>query len=174
MPSKPLIIVITGPCGVGKTTIVNLLAEELDFSVISGDKLKDELFPQLSIITQFPEKLNSLKQLIFERSREAFQHGDSIIIDYVILGKSYIETYQKEFGTNLLFKVLFPSIKVALERDSKRDCWTSGREVIEHLYERFGSLKEIIGAENYLDTSGKSALETSKILLQEINNLPNS
>ena len=169
MDGDTKVIIITGPCGVGKTTITNLLAKELNLPLISGDHLKEILFPDIAYITEYPEKLKELKRAILQKAKKLVEQGNSAIIDYVILGESYVGEYQKEFDKSLIVKVLFPSIDVAIQRDALRDCWTSGSEMINELYKKYKRLEPIIGRENYMDTGNQSPEETVAIILKEIN-----
>lgn len=168
MANPHKLIILTGPCGVGKTTITNLLAQKCKVEVIRGDRLKNSMFPHISILPKHPNKLQLLKEELFTLSKEHFYQGKSVLIDYVILGDLYIRKYQEEFGKNLYIKVLFPELEIAIERDNQRKCWTSGREVIEELYKKYEELKELIGGENYLNTSDQSPENTTQLLVKEI------
>lgn len=168
MLKNPSVIVITGPCGVGKTTITDVLAKELEILLIRGDDLKHVLYPTISDITQYPERLQEVKAALFTKAKEQFREGHSVVIDYVVLGSAYIQAFQEEFGEYLIMKVLFPPKDVIYQRDEQRDCWTSGRKIIDHLYEKFKTLEDLIGKDNYIDTSHQTPTETAHILLKEI------
>jgi len=162
-PNK--VIILTGPCGVGKTTIAYKLATELNLTVISGDQIKQTLFPTINDITEFPEKLQIVKQTIFKQSQQLFNKDQSVLIDYVVLGETYIKQYQIAFQENLIIKVLFPKREVIYSRDEKRACWTSGKTQIDHLYQKYLDLIDLIGAENYIDTGKETSEETVQHML---------
>lgn len=51
----PKVIILTGPCGVGKTTISSLLLARIDAHYLSGDEIAKRLFPEVSYITKHPD-----------------------------------------------------------------------------------------------------------------------
>lgn len=165
---KPRIIIITGPCGVGKSTITKLLANELNLPLVSGDQIKEDLFPDIAIITQHPEKLQHIKQEIFEQCRQFFENGRSAVVDYVITGENYIRQFQYAFGKGLSMYVLLPPKEVIYQRDESRECWTSGKEVIDHLYQGYVGLKEVIGPDNYINNEGETAFETLQKIMHRL------
>lgn len=170
MPNKSKVIIITGPCGVGKTTITKLLGKQLKIAVEDGDKIKQTLFPTIDYITQYPEKLKMVKAAIFELSKDYFARNASVIIDYVIIGEDYIKQYQSAFKENLVFKVLLPKKEVIHQRDLERACWTSGKELIDELHQKYLNLVQIIGKENYLDNEKETPEETVQKIIQLIQN----
>ncbi len=165
----PKVIILTGPCGVGKTTISRLCLKRIDALYISGDAIAKKLFPEVSYITKHPKKLKLVKDEIFELSRRFFyDHKQSILIDYVILGADYISKFQETFKSNLIIKVLLPEKEVIYQRDRERDCWESGRAMIDLLYDKYVALRDTIGAENYIDNGKETVKETVDKLMQEM------
>lgn len=59
-------------------------------------------------------------------------------------------------------------MKEIIKRDKERKCWTTGQERIEAVCNEFENLKELIGAENYIDTTNQLPIETLEILHDEI------
>ena len=156
----PIVLILTGPCGVGKTTVSQRLAQSLGMLRISGDEIKDRLFPQIGDITQFPDKLQQVKQQLLLESKDQFAQGKSIVVDYVVLGKPFISQFRTSFGSHLMIKVLFPSYSVIYKRDLQRSCWTSGKACIDGLVLKFEALRDFIGAEHFLDNGGETVEET--------------
>ena len=154
------VIILTGPTGSGKTTLSKMLSKHSDITYISGDDIKNELFPEISNITDFPEKLEIVKENLFTEAKKIYDDGQSVIVDYVILGEEYIKKFQEGFGNNLILKIILPSLETILHRDTERTNWTSGEEIIKHLYRRYKELEPFLGKENYIDNSAETVSET--------------
>jgi len=165
MNKKPKIIIITGPCGVGKTTIAKIISKNIDVKVVNGDKIRKSIFPNIIYITKHPEKLQFVKEKIFELSKQQFFKKQSILIDYVILGEEYIKRFKNEFKEHLVIKVILPSKEVIYERDKKRSCWTSGQKMIDELYQKYLDLVNVIGKENYINNGKETPEETARSIL---------
>jgi len=161
----PKVIILTGPCGVGKTTIANLLIEELSIELVSGDDIKSTLFPDIDYINKHSTELALVKEKIFELSELHFSNNKSVLIDYVVLGKEYIERFKHRFKDHLVIKVLLPKKKIIYDRDQQRESWVSGRRIIDELYSKYESLKDVIGESHYVDNGEESPIETTKELL---------
>lgn len=157
---KPVVLIVTGPCGSGKTTITDLIVQNQNFTRICGDDIKDELFPGVVKIDEFPKDLEKVYQEIFCRAKKHFSNGENVVIDYVILGKHRIDDYQRTFSKNLIIRVLLSSKEVIIKRDLLRECWTSGEKCVNTLYDSFNKLKDYIGIDNYIDSSEDTPEET--------------
>ncbi|MBH1940897.1 AAA family ATPase [Mobilitalea sibirica] len=157
---KPIILIVTGPCGSGKTTITDIIASTGKFIRISGDEIKDEHFPEIERITDYPEALEKVYIEMFQKTKENFELGKNVVIDYIILGQKRIDEYKKAFQNNLVIKVLFSSKEVIIERDKTRECWTAGEDCVNDLYDAFYKLQGYIGIDNYIDSSEETPEET--------------
>lgn len=165
----PKVIILTGPCGVGKTTISRLCLNRLDAAYISGDEIAKRLFPEISYITKHPEKLKIVKNEIFALSSRFFHDQEkTTLIDYVILGDEYISKFKETFKSDLIIKVFLPEREVIYQRDLERDCWESGRAMIDLLYDKYVALRDTIGTDNYIDNGNETVEETVNNLMQEI------
>lgn len=162
---QPKIIIITGPCGVGKTEITSRLHQEYGIELIRGDDIKGNLFPEISNIVLYPDKLLQIKEIIFETAKDIYHKGQSAVIDYVVLGEHYIQAFQQAFGEDLYFFVLLADLETIYERDEQRECWTTGKAVIDHIHERYSSLKQLIGEETYINSTHQSPEETFQHIL---------
>lgn len=153
------VIVITGPCGAGKTTISTLVAEKFSIPCLRGDDIKEELFPGLVNITKYPKELKAVKAKLLRRAEEVFRNNSSVVVDYIVIGR-YIQEFQKLFGNHLIFKVLFPVMEILVHRDENRDCWTAGEDHLHDLCSKFKRDEALIGNNNFIDNSHESAIET--------------
>ena len=112
-----------------------------------------------------PNSFNKSSKPFCRRLKRHFNRKESVIIDYVILGKEYIQSFQKSFDKHLIFKVLLPEKEIIYQRDIERECWTSGRKTIDELYRKYEELVELIGKENYIDNGNEPAETTANKLL---------
>jgi len=107
---------------------------------------------------------------ILKKTKEVFEKGNNVVLDYIIFGRylEFFKKFKKEFGKNLVIKILFPSKKEMIKRDIKRKCWTTGIERIESVSKEFKKIKNKIGKETFLDTSFQTPKETSEIIFQDV------
>lgn len=160
MSKQPIVLIVTGPCGSGKTTITNLIVKNNDFVRISGDDIKNEFFPEIENITDYPEALEKVYTEIFQRTKKHYENGKNIVIDYVVLGQKRIEEYKNTFSNSLKIRVLLSRKEIIIRRDQLRECWTSGEECVTTLYDSFDQLRDYVDAENYIDNSEETPEET--------------
>jgi cytidylate kinase len=161
------VIVITGHCGAGKTTICKLFSKKINAFHLQGDNVKEELFPSLVDITKHPNKLVRVEKEILSRAKESHSKNIDIIVDYIVLG-NYITEYKNAFGEDLVFKVLLPSVDVVVRRDNNRDCWIAGKEHINDQCFKFNRDEELVGRENYIDSSTITPEETVENILNSM------
>lgn len=159
------ILFITGPCGCGKTTISKMF-ENKGYVYISGDEIKNRFFPEIESITDFPDKLEKIKNEMFREVKGNFERGKKVVVDYVILEKEY-EKYKKQFSNSFDFVVLYPKLECLIVRDKKRRCRTAGEECVRQLFKEFGKMKknsEII----FFDNSNENPKETFEKLIFQL------
>jgi adenylate kinase family enzyme len=155
------VLILTGPGGSGKTAIADLLVERCGFVKVDGDDLDTEFFPNGG--QWFPEnseKLRKAHEKIFVEVKNLFNNGENnVVLDYIIFGNylEFFEKFKKEFGNNLEIKVLFPSKEEMVKRDKERECWTTGIERISSVSAEFEAIKDVIGKNNFINTTGQTA-----------------
>lgn len=153
-----------GPAGSGKTTISELLATKLDFKQIDGEFIDSKYFPKGG--QWLPENLEKLQRAhddVLAETKKAFDDGkNNVVVDYIIFGDyiSFINNFKKVFEDNLVMRVLMPEEKELVRRDAKRECWTAGPEHIKRVMNELSSIKNIIGEENYINTTNQTPEET--------------
>jgi adenylate kinase family enzyme len=167
--TRPFVIVITGPTGVGKTTLALMLSKHYGCPYISEDEIARNNFPTIyQNIENYPDKVRLIANQLFKEARKHFDAKKSVVIDRINLEKEFIENMQKTFHRHLILKVLWPPIEVTIERDRKREGWTSGENAVKAFYQKYEELKPIIGEENYIDNSGQTPKEVLGKLVANI------
>ncbi len=167
--TKPFVIVIAGPTGVGKTTLSKILSKHFNCDYISEDEIAKEVFPDVyKNIEDYPDKLKIAENQLLKRVKELFNSGKCVVIDRINLEKGFIEEMKKTFQKNLILRVLWPPMKITIERDKRRKGWTSGEDTIRRFYKKYEELKPIIGEKNYIDNSYQTLKETLKRFIASI------
>lgn len=164
----PKIILLTGPGGAGKTTIAELLAKQSGFVYLDGDNEDTEFFPNGN--QWLPENkalLRKAHEKILRKTKELVEQGKNVVIDYIIFGgyMEFIKSFRDAFGDSFAVKVLLSSKEELVKRDANRECWTTGKERIDAVYAEFEGIRDEIGSESYLDTTGQNVEETAEIIL---------
>lgn len=156
---KPKILFLSGTCGAGKTTISKLFEKE-GWKVLHGDEITNELFGNCEI-WKSPEKLEKVHEKLITDAQKLLKNGKSVVIDFVCDKKSEIEFWKQNFP-EVSFQLLHPSLNTIFQRD--RENFPDRDEVFEkrttELHEILENLRELYGAENFLDTSSETPEQT--------------
>jgi adenylate kinase family enzyme len=165
----PFVIVIAGPTGVGKTTLSKMLSKHFNCPYISEDEIAKEVFPDEYIdIEDYPDKLKMVENQLLKRAKEIFDSGRYVVMDRINLERGSIVELKKTFRRHLIFRVLWPLMETASERDKRREGWTSGEDTIRRFYKKYEELKPIIGEKNYIDNSHQTPEETLERFIASI------
>ena len=166
---SPFVIVIAGPTGVGKTILSKMLSKHFNCIYISEDEIAKEVFPDVyKDIEDYPDKLKIAESQLLKKSKEIFYNGECVVIDLINLGKEFIEEIKETFNGHLMIRVLWSPIEIAIERDNKREGWTSGEDTIRRFYKKYEELKPIIGEKTYIDNSRQTPDETFEKFIASI------
>jgi adenylate kinase family enzyme len=159
------VLLLTGPGGAGKSTIAKLIAERCDYVYLDGDREDTEFFPGEDDYQWAPENKELLRQAhqkILNKTKDLVKEGNNVVVDYIIFGHylEFLQKFQKEFGNDLTIRVLMPKLEEIIKRDQERNIWTTGAERIKAVSEEFIAIKDQIGADNFIDTTGQTPEET--------------
>jgi len=155
------LFLLTGPAGVGKSTISKLLAENLDKScLIEGDDVYHLVVGGYVSPWKEGNQLNLFWKNSLSLIKNCLKEGFDVVFNY-ILNKEQVSEIKKEFpDIEIKFVVLLVDEKTIVERDKLRplDCQMGERSLVllkEMLNENFDE-------KNILNTSKMTPIETYK------------
>ena len=149
-----------------------MLSQHYSCAYISEDETAKEIFPDTyTNIENYPDKVKIVESQLLKRTKEIYASGESVVIDRINLGKEFIEEIKKAFEKHLILKILWPSMETIIERDRRREAWTSGENAVKRFYREYEELKPVIGEKNYIDNSDHTPEETFENLVAEMNGL---
>ena len=158
--------IITGPAGVGKSTISRKLAELKNKSVlIEGDDIYHQVVGGYVQAWKDGNHLETFWKVCLNSIKLYLEDGYDVIFNYIINPEN-IEKIKKEFSNyNIKFVVLLVSEDILLARDKERpeDCQMKGRCI--SLLNSFKNKN--YNPNNILDTSNLSIDETINIIANE-------
>jgi len=122
--SKPLVVLITGPAGAGRSTTALALAKTIKKSaLIETDHIR-HMIKNGYIKPQIPE---GQEQLAFGRknvtilAKNFAEEGYNVVIADAVAGRKYIDIYHKSLKKyRFIIILLLPNKKVLWKRDSGR------------------------------------------------------
>jgi predicted kinase len=165
------VLLLTGTCGSGKTTIANLLAKHAGWRHISEDNIWHSLFGKNR--DQFLSDEHRLKRrqmhaLVLKEVLHSLQSGRDIVIDATV-HESPPEAYREyqrmleAHSVEWTIRVLHPRTEVAVARDASRTCWSVGEKAVKELREKFN--KSVLPAGCFVDNSDETAEQTMRRFL---------
>ena len=157
--------IITGPAGVGKSTISMKIAESLSKSVlIEGDDIYN-FFVGGRIRPWYKDApLDLFWNNCFYLINSYLENGYDVVFNYIINPNKFNEIKEKFKDYEIIFKVLLVDENIIVKRDKERpeDCQMGERSLV--------LLKEFINynyEEKYiLDTSNLSIDDTLKVIIK--------
>lgn len=158
--------IITGPAGVGKSTISKLLAEKLSKSIlIEGDDIYHMVIGGYVQAWRPNNHLDLFWKNIISLIENGLESGYDVIFNYIIHKKDYELLRDKFKKYDIIFKVLLVNEEELLRRDNLRkpDCRMKERCLV-----LLNSLKkEYLNSKNVLDATNLNEKETLKKIMEE-------
>lgn len=158
------IYLITGPAGVGKTTISNIVANRLTKScLLEGDDIYNLVKGGYVSPWKKENHLDLFWQNAFCLIENCLNAGFDVVFNY-ILNKKDVKKIKKQFlGVQIKFAVLLVNENVLLSRDKERpsDCQMGERCLV--LLNDF--LNENFNESNIIETSSKTKEEIAELIL---------
>ena len=161
-----IVLLITGACGSGKTTIANELARRPDWVALS----EDEVWPRLFGKNRGPfgsdehrRKRAEVHAVIHERLLRALAAGNNVALDATVHESppEAFEEYGRFFATHAIrwrICVLYPRLEVAIARDATRSSGTLGAERVASLHAKFTG--DVFGRAAFFDNSDETPEDT--------------
>ena len=125
--------VITGPAGVGKTTISKKLAENKSKSVlIEGDQIYSQVIGSYVSAWKEGNHLDVFWKICLDMIDTYLSAGYDVVFNYIITLNSYIKIKERFKNYTTKFVVLLVDEKTILERDRQRpiDCQMNERCIV--------------------------------------------
>ena len=151
----PSLYILTGPPGVGKTTISNELAQSLDKSVvIEGDDIYNQVINGYISPWKEGNHLEIFWKICLNIIDMYLNNNYNVIFNYIISPENLNILKNKFKNYTLRFSVLLANKETLLARDSKRplDCQMHERCVI--LLEKFQT--QYVSSNNIINTTNAS------------------
>ena len=160
---KPYILILSGACGSGKTSLSKILQKKLKYHRIEGDKTRKKVAKGKYNIKGKSKEWYSVHNALIKEIQKSLEKHKMIVIDYFIGEESLKEIYEPFFIKNNLkfdIKILHPEDKeVLVERDKTRKTHNEGEEQIKKAWDLFEKSKIFFGVKNYIDNTQESELE---------------
>jgi predicted kinase len=164
------VLIVTGTCGSGKSTVTALMAEA-GWLRVSEDTLWQDIFGNHRGAfgsTEHRTRRRQVHREVFDTVLGGLQRSRQVVIDATVHEsppEAFLE-YRASFENRNIswsLRVLHPTLEVAIERDSRRSGWHAGRDRVSSLYAKFTG--EVFDSGFFLDTSYDTPEQTMQRLL---------
>ena len=170
------VLVLTGTCGSGKSTIASLIGSRAGWCRVSEDDIWPRHFGKdrgAFGTAEHRQKRGVVHREVLENARLARRDGLNVVIDATIheAPPEALEEYRVMFadaGIQWHLCVLHPRLEVAVARDAGRESGTLGAVRVEALHSKFNGCA--IPAECFLDTSAEPPEVTAEHVLGSLAN----
>jgi len=178
MTENPSVLVLSGTCGSGKSTIAGLVATRAGWCRVSEDDIWPRHFGKdrgAFGTAEHRQKRGVVHGEVLERVQAARRDGLNVVIDATFheAPPEALGEYRAMFshaGIDWHLCVLHPRVDVAIARDAGRSHGSVGAVQVAALHSKFTG--RVIPAECFLDTSAEPPEVTVERVLKKLANGP--
>lgn len=167
------VLVLSGTCGSGKSTIAQLLADEHGWTRLSEDLVWRRRFHKNRGVfgsAEHRRKRRAVRRELLTDVRMAAEEAD-VVVDATVheADPSSLAEYAALLaaaGLPWQLRVLHPRLEVAIERDAMRPGWHAGAARVEDLWRKFSG--RLFDPRLFIDSSGDEPRETTRRVLSSL------
>ena len=167
------VLILTGTCGSGKTTISKLLVIKNGWKRISEDDIWEKNYGKNRGIfgtDEHRKKRYSIHVIVLSEILSIKNEKQNIVLDATVheLPPEAYNEYKELFKKHNIkwdICVLHPRLEVAIKRDSQRIDWVAGSERVKNLRLKFNG--KVFPEECFVDNSDDTPFQT----LEKINKI---
>jgi len=178
---RPIIIIITGRPAAGKSTLAKWLSQELQISVVSKDRIREELFERLGWNDREWAQLlgKASVDMMFYFAKAELEVGHSVIMDNAFhppISTPRFQALKEQYNAESIQIVcdsdretLFQRFKMRAD-SGNRHAGHGDHDVLEELYANLANIHsrvlDISGSVIEVDTTDFTSVDYQKILEQ--------
>jgi adenylylsulfate kinase-like enzyme len=165
VPEQPVVILVVGVPGAGKSTVARALAQRLERAAcIEGDLVQHHFTvtglvgPGESPAAESHRQMQLRWRNCADLARNFWQAGFTVIVEHAVSRREWIDRFVQDIGpAPVSLVVLAPSLEMTLERDRQRD-----EKQVAHLFTHMDAelRGDLFGVGYWLDTSSLTVDQT--------------
>ena len=169
-PGQPVVILVVGVPGAGKSTVARALSERLDRAACIEGDLVQHHFTVTGLVGpgELPAQESHRQMQLRWRNcadlaRNFWQAGFTAIVEHAVSRREWIDQFVQDIApAPVSLVVLAPSLEVTRERDRDRE-----EKQVAHLFTHMDAelRDELSGVGHWLDTTGLTVGQTVDSLL---------
>ena len=169
-----MILVVTGTCGSGKTTVSMMIANRPGWVRVSEDDIWRKYFDKRRGpfgTEEYRRKRRRVHAVVFDACLAAVAAQRNVVIDATVheappeAYKDYRDFFDAR-GVTWRLRVLHPRLEVAIARDAMRSTARLGADRVASLRAKFTGT--VFGAECFIDSSEETPEQTVTRLLEDV------